>query len=615
MNFLYPLGFAFAAVLALIVLMYLLKLRRQRMVISSILLWRKSLEDLQANAPFQKLRNNLLLWLQLLAAALAVVALARPIMKLAGLRGQSYVALVDTSASMKTREIEGRRIDLARAALDTLINDLSRGDEMMIVAFDREPRVVQTFSADKQALRAAADGLDARDAVSLAYGPLSLARAMAEKSGREVEVVLFSDGAIADLDRSPEGMPPVRFVPIGKTGENLGIAELDLRETFDREPDTQLFATVQNFGQARAQTLLECYLDGRLGDAKEINLGGGERTSVLFSGLRGKAGQLELRLKNADPLEADNVVHGVLARSEEIKILLVSSGNFFLEKLFTRNPRHKLFKTAPGEYKSSQGYALTVFDNFAPAKLEPGSYLFFNALPPLEGFSAGAEPLVQPAIIDWNRVHPLTRYVNFELVNIGKAIDVTAPSWIHTLAEGEISPLVFALERDQRQAVVVAFDLFESDWPLRVSFPIFIANAVNWLTGARFSEQAFSHTAGSTIPFAPRAGEKEVVIQTPSGQKKTLDFSEGRTVFFAQTDEIGFYRAKTGDEERLFAVNLLSPAESNIAPKGELVLRDQEVRGDTQVLKSNREVWAWFALAALAVLLLEWLIYCRRACL
>ncbi|MCX7017320.1 MAG: hypothetical protein NTW86_32950, partial [Candidatus Sumerlaeota bacterium] len=257
--------------------------------------------------------------------------------------------------------------------------------------------------------------------------------------------------------------------------------------------------------------------------------------------------------------------------------------------------------------------AVTVFDNCAPKSLGAGSYLFFNGLPPMKDLAAAAEPLTQPLIVDWNRVHPLTRYVNFDMVNINKALSVSAPSWIQPIAEGETSPLVFALEREQCQAVVVAFDPLQSDWPLRVSFPIFVSNAIEWLTRARFSTDTFCHPAGATVPLVAPGDEKEAVVETPSGEKRSVDVSEGRTAYFAQTDEIGFYQAQLGSAAHPFAVNLLSGAESNIAPKSEIVLRNQEVKAEAGVLKQNREVWQWFALAFLGVLILEWLIYCRRA--
>lgn len=611
-NFLNPLAFGFAAVLPVIILMYLLRLRRQKLVISSTMLWRRSLEDLQANAPFQKLRNNLLLWLQLLIALLAMLALTRPFMKLAGMRGQSYVVLVDTSASMKTVETQGTRIELARAAMSTMIDDLSRGDEMMIVAFDREARVIQSFESDKTQLHAAARRIQARDAATLSRGALSLARSMSEKSERDIQVVILSDGAIADLDRSPDAMPPVTFVPIGSNTDNVGIVALDLRETFDRQPDTQLFATVQNFGATGIETLLECTLDGQLIDAKEIALEPGESRPVIYSGLRGKSGQLELRLARRDALEADNVAYGALYAPDKLQVLLVTSGNFFLENLLTLGDRREVYKITPDKYDPLERYDLTVFDNFTPADLSPGAYILLNALPPIEGFESAEAALRAPRIVDWNRIHPLTRYVNFETISISKAMDVAAPQWIHTLAEGEISPLIYAFERDQRQAVVVAFNILDSDWPLRPSFPIFITNSINWLTRLSFSGRAFSHRAGVPVAITPQAGQSKAVVESPSGEKTEIDLTQGRTMYFAHTDEAGFFRILAGDEEKTFAVNLLSAEESNIAPSEQLSMRDQEVIGDRGAVRSNREIWHWLAMAALMVLAVEWIVYCRR---
>ena len=66
MNFLNPLAFWLLGLVPVIVLLYLLKLKRKPRVVSSTLLWFRAVQDLEANAPFQRLRKNLLLFLQLL---------------------------------------------------------------------------------------------------------------------------------------------------------------------------------------------------------------------------------------------------------------------------------------------------------------------------------------------------------------------------------------------------------------------------------------------------------------------------------------------------------------------------------------------------------------------
>src|SRR2546430_16300373 len=106
MNLAAPLNLLWLPLIGgLIVLMYILKLRRRDVVVSSTWLWRQVIRDVQANAPFQKLRKNLLLFLQLLAILFLVLLLARPFWKGRGLGGRSVVILVDNSPSMRATGI------------------------------------------------------------------------------------------------------------------------------------------------------------------------------------------------------------------------------------------------------------------------------------------------------------------------------------------------------------------------------------------------------------------------------------------------------------------------------------------------------------------------------
>src|SRR4051795_12368627 len=91
---------------AAIVVMYILKLRRRDVVVSSTFLWRQVIRDVQANAPFQKLRKNLLLLLQLIIATLVIFALARPFLQRMANGGRNVVVIVDTSASMGAVDVQ-----------------------------------------------------------------------------------------------------------------------------------------------------------------------------------------------------------------------------------------------------------------------------------------------------------------------------------------------------------------------------------------------------------------------------------------------------------------------------------------------------------------------------
>src|SRR5213594_3956070 len=98
MKFLAPAAFWFAAALPVVVVFYLLKRKRVVQLVSSTLLWQKFLAETQASAPFQKLRHNWLLLLQLLMLALVIFALSRPYFAGQSKSSRLRVIILDASA-------------------------------------------------------------------------------------------------------------------------------------------------------------------------------------------------------------------------------------------------------------------------------------------------------------------------------------------------------------------------------------------------------------------------------------------------------------------------------------------------------------------------------------
>ncbi|MFN9972871.1 MAG: vWA domain-containing protein, partial [Phycisphaerae bacterium] len=226
------LGVAAVAVPALI-LLYLLKLRRRDMEISTTLLWKKAVQDLQANAPLQRLRKNILLFLQLLVLAALIFALAEPVMKSASFTGQKHVILIDRSASMATLDASENpnrretRLEEAKRQALVMVESLREpgliakatnaiGDEAMVIAFDNVSDVRQSFTSDKQKLRAAIESITQSDAPTSMGEAMRLAKAHAPKrlhiennqtqvieglsGGAPISIHLFSDGRVPDAD-------------------------------------------------------------------------------------------------------------------------------------------------------------------------------------------------------------------------------------------------------------------------------------------------------------------------------------------------------------------------------------------------------------------------------
>ncbi len=217
MSFLSPWTALLAAgiTVPLLVSLYFLKLRRRQMTVPTTLLWRKAIQDLQVNAPFQKLRRNLLLLLQLLILAALLLAMARPTTETTARPGQRIAIVIDHSASMNSTDGSPTRLDQARQAALDLIEAMSEGGDesedgnghkgvhganaAMIISFAERARVVQTFTSDITKLRRSVRGIQPTDQRSELGPALQLIAPHAQKTsdGKDSLVVyVLTDGAV-----------------------------------------------------------------------------------------------------------------------------------------------------------------------------------------------------------------------------------------------------------------------------------------------------------------------------------------------------------------------------------------------------------------------------------
>src|SRR5438105_12310810 len=179
LNF-WPAALAAGIVVPALLVLYFLKLRRRELAVSSTLLWKKAIQDLQVNAPFQRLRRNLLLLLQMLLLILLLLALARPVTKHTQIAGKTTVVLIDRSASMSATDpdLGGRtRLDEAKARAKALVSTLTRDAVAMVIAFDDSAETVKPFTSDVPALKAAIDTIKPTDRKSKLKTAFQLAEA------------------------------------------------------------------------------------------------------------------------------------------------------------------------------------------------------------------------------------------------------------------------------------------------------------------------------------------------------------------------------------------------------------------------------------------------------
>ncbi len=621
MSFLAPLAFIGALLAAPIILLYMLRLRRREVTVSSTYLWQQVLRDQEANTPWQRLRRNLLMILQLIILALLVLALARPFITVPAISSRQTVLLLDASASMNATDMPNNRSRF-RASQDealAIINGMSPADRMAVIRVGASAEVLLSYSDDQTALRAAVQA--ARPGQGMADWETALTLAAAGGGGDDFTMILLSDGGIDPGISLPQTLPSPIYRPIGQSSHNLALTALATRAQPGQ--DLQLFARAENFGPEAANASVVIKLDGRLWQSSSGTLPAGEGLSLSFT-LDQAFSTIEAALIPDDPqqdlLALDNSAWASAPAAGVRSALLVSDDdNIFIEQILRSLPGLDAVRADAARMTlPAEAFDLYIFDGWLPDVLPDGDMLIIN--PPRSSTLFTLGPVTdspgQPRIT--NPDHPLTAFLSVDNVNLRALRPVTSADWADTLIAAERGALLLAGSDGNRQIALLPFDLADSDLPLQIAWPVLMANAVDWYSPPSLSSQS-AIGVDEPLSIRPPAGAAELTVTDPQGRATRLDINPDQ-VLFTGTDQAGLYRitAQAADgqtlSEQTVAANLFSPQESRITPvePDALQLGGQSLGGDGIEQEGLREFWPLLALLALLVLLIEWVVYHRR---
>lgn len=612
MEFLAPAGLALAALSAPLVALYFLRIRRRRVQVSSLLPWHALQQSERLASPFQRFRRHLLLLLQLIALLLIALALSRPAIQGGTEGARSVVLVIDTSASMGATDQKPHRLGVALGEARTVLGTLGPADEVMLVEAGARTQVRVPFTRDEAQVRFALDDLAPTDA----EGGLRQAVQLALSLGRSrpgVEVVVLSDGGPGDLVGLDPGSAKVRYAKVGVQSDNAGITALDLRRSPVNDLDRQLFLTVVNSGPRPVEGTVEVYVEGSLLAVRTESLPTGEPVGLVFDVPGTARGVLRARLSTPnDFLPADDEAWAVLTPPASRRVLLAGSDPLAARAL-AADPRVTLVRARVSEVDAAM---LDDVDCalFAGAVPDAADGLPHAVLGPYAGTPLGlGEERTGPTLLDWQRTHPLLRFVGLGGVNLGRAREVLDPGGLAPIVEADTGPLILAGERNGSRVVALAFDPYATDLPLRVAWPVFLLNTVGWLTeGATGAGEARLLKAGQ--PWMRPVADETVDsarVRGPQGTRE-LPVTDG-VIRIQDTDRAGIYAVSAGSTSTTFAANLLSERESQIAPRPGLDLG----RGGTEVSQASlaggrQELWRPLLLLALGFLVLEWFAWNRR---
>jgi len=607
-SFLAPFALSLFALSVPLVLLYFLKVRRRERTVSSLLLWSASLRDREASTFFQRLHRDPLLLLQLLALLALALALARPVATVMGQGARKVVVVLDTSASMKAQDVSPSRFEVARSAAASLVRGLGEGAEVMVIEAGVQPKVTAALARDRERALGAIRAAEAHDLPTRLVEAVRTARALVAADPR-AEIHVFTDGAFTLPQGEDATDARVRWVGVGRQGNNVAITSLSIRKNYYGAFDYQAFVSLVNYSSQAQTFTFRLELDGKSIAEKDVSLEPNVRRSVVLPFSHGGSGTVTARIRVDDDLEVDNVAYAVLPPPRKIAVMLVSPGNLFLEKVLRTDPQVSLEVRTPDQYQGGMGDAdVVVLDSVTPPRAGPGRFVFVNAVPPDVPLEVLGR-IERPTIMDWDRTHPVMRHVEFAKVTIEDALRIRPLAAGRPVVEAVGGPLVYALEEPDRKALFVGFDLFKTDFPLRIAFPLVLSNTLRWLHPAGLDQSSFQFTTGQPILLPAPHGVSTVTVTTPSGRTVQGRVTRG-AISFTETDEAGIYTLATARGETRVAVNLMNAEESNLAPHP---LPTPTAHGPAAPpVPVQRELWPLFVMLAVILLTGEGLLYWRR---
>ncbi len=557
MPFVAPLALAGLLFVPLVVAFYLLKLRRDERPVSSTLLWQRLVADVEANAPWQRLRRSLLLLLQLLLVLVLVFLAARPFIERPAGLARDLVLVIDASASMGASDVAPDRLSVAKTRAIEALRDLPAGGRVSVIAAGRTAKVVANGTDDMARVRAAIGSIAAEPAPGDMADALTLADALAARAG-DAQVLVVTDAAFT---RPPTVRvdAPVSVIVVGRERRNQAIVALAVR-TAPSAVTRSVFVSVANLDIEKAERRIELYGDGRLLEARDVYLDPLARADVNVDDVPRDVAVVEVRLVSADDdaaggppdeLSVDDRAWAIVPPDGVRRILLISPGDPYLQAALTYLPNTELYGVKPADVLAStfidkrdgsQLFDLIIVEGAVPADLPPIPVLAIapTATSPL-GVVSGT--LTSPGIAPLDQEEPVLRYVDLSTTHIAEAQRLVLPDWARPIIRGPgDAPLLYAGVRAGIHSAVLAFDLRRSDLPLQVGFPILLSNLVGELLGDS-GAPAGAVSPGSPVQLAIPAGASGLKVTRPDGT--AVDLAAGTpgatSLTFTATQSLGVY--------------------------------------------------------------------------
>lgn len=633
--------------------LYLLRMRRRRVVVPFAALWEQVTRDSESRRLWRKLRR-LLSWLvQVLILALVCLALGDPKPEV-WLRDPVTIAVViDRSASMSAPSADDptlSRLALAKQRAQQTVSALGPSDRAVVIAAGQEVTVASPMSGDASVLIAGIESIEAT------YGEADLGRALAlashavgEQPGPQIIVV--TDGALSSagadaLQACVQGPVDCAVAQVSGSADNVAITAFAARRYPYARDKIEVLAEVENLGDTAISVRLDVQADGVPVGQRELALPAGASERVSLADLDAARSRFVARLSHAAGtttnddgtpravgLAQDDEAYAVVPPLSPLDVALVTDGtNLFLEAaLLTLDDHVRLSGITPAAARlgdpAIEDADVVFFDvggERLPETLPDKHMVVFDPWrhPDSPFAVAKRADKSRPFLTEQDRKHPLMDHVVLKDVNIGRGTTfVTEPG--DQVLVGSLGEPIAVLRERATSTIAFGFDPRQSDLPMRTAFPVLIDNIVRYLEQR---QAGFVASIGvgqgreltlARLGLSPE-GVTRVRITDPLGRTQQTPVERGR--FRLRALQPGFYSIESLDGPLAgsaveLAVNQTDVRASDLHDR----IADLELPAAAEAEPPEAPdpigqgpLWTLVILVVAGIIALEWATYHRR---
>lgn len=631
MTLLAPLALLGLLTVPIILVLHLLRNRRQQLYISSLHLWRNLDQKVHGSLP-RFIPISLMLILQLCVAGGLTLALARPALSFLLDRPRQLIFILDTTTSMTAEDVSlagtptevQPRFDVARQIIQARLQTLDEEDTFAIISLEPRPQIL--FDGDGEQVPQAVTALD--NLVPGATGvdlpaALTLANSLIDSTNRTHQILVFTDGDYTvETERLPSMLAPVSWEIISSRPEPDGLVSNQalLNVSARTLPDDRhrIFARIINYSDTPVVRTLRLTADERSVDETTVDLEPQGERSLVWT-LPPATETAAVEIVEADMLPLDNRAELLLANTTQQRVLLVSDTPDTLAQALKAQPSIELtVDTLAMVRYDPQNFDVVVFDSLPPSLTEwpQGNLLIVN--PPLGHPLLPAQNFARDLRPNLESTSTLLAGVDLSGVLFKRVPQLALPAWaevdlaaLPTALDLEVDqgqPLIFHGTVDGSRIVVWAFDLAESNLPARLAFPLITANTLSMLVSA---------TPPAVVPVGEPVllGRGNYSVEIPGNRRlfPSSGADSGPNSVFSHTKQPGIYRIYTEADTLVagFAVQAGSALESNLTTQlqpDQLNLASQPAQAGISPATEYDEFWIWLAGLVLVVVTIEgWL--------